>query len=155
MTAQKGFTLIELLIVVLIIGILASFAIPRYQDHVARSQALEAFQLTAGLRTDLGLLAMEKGIAAAQKDTAMTEQAKALEGKYITTGGVTLNESGAIVVAFASGSNQGKTIELVPKLQDGQITRWVCKSGTQNGIADKILPSTCKDDAKAETTTTQ
>ena len=42
---MKGFTLLELLVTVLIVGILASIAVPQYQRAVERSRASEAMTI--------------------------------------------------------------------------------------------------------------
>ena len=47
---KKAFTLLELLIVIIIIGILASMAIPRYTVMTSRARSAEAAQMLAAMR---------------------------------------------------------------------------------------------------------
>lgn len=73
MKIPKGFTLIELLIVVAMISILATMALPSMQDRVMRTQVQEGIQLTEFVRQAVGDYYREKGqlpqdnLAAARK----------------------------------------------------------------------------------------
>ena len=58
---RKGFTLIELLVVVLIMGILASVAMPQYFKSVEKSRSAEAIGILSSYAASYERVAMKKG----------------------------------------------------------------------------------------------
>ena len=47
---RKGFTLVELAVVIVIIGVLAAFGVPKFLNSVERSKAAEAFAYLSAVR---------------------------------------------------------------------------------------------------------
>jgi prepilin-type N-terminal cleavage/methylation domain-containing protein len=47
---RKGFTLVELAVVIVIIGVLAAFGVPKFLNSVERSKAAEAFAYLSSIR---------------------------------------------------------------------------------------------------------
>ena len=154
---QKGFTLIELMIVIAIVGILAVVALPAYQDYTARAQMSEALTLAEGQKTAVVEYYSDKGTFPSDNAAAGIATASEITGKYVAS--VTVAGNGATSATItakmkSSGVNkdiQGATLVLEGKQNAGSFD-WVCKPGTTNPVKDKFLPSSCRGNGTASTT---
>ena len=90
---RKGFTLVELAVVIVIIGVLAAFGVPRFLKSVERSKASEAFSYLAAVRS-----AQERSQArnGTYEATIANLDIQFSVPKYFTVGTVSAGGSGSL-----------------------------------------------------------
>ena len=89
--ARKGFTLVELAVVIVIIGVLAAFGVPRFLQSVERSKASEAFQYLAAVRSAQERYVSKEGVYAGTTGSLDITQTPP---KYFTVGTITATNPG-------------------------------------------------------------
>jgi type IV pilus assembly protein PilA len=128
-TAKKGFTLIELLIVVVIIGILAAIAIPKFASTKQKAY-------TASMKTDLRNLVTAQE-AYFSDNTSYATTTAALSTSFHVSAGNTV----AAPAATATGWSTTVTNSFVPTTASGHICGvWVGGATSQpSGITGDTI----------------
>ncbi|MDV2080124.1 pilin [Marinobacter xestospongiae] len=155
---QKGFTLIELMVTVMIIGILASVALPNYRTYIQRSEITEAMSIVSGIRDAVAAHYVDQLDFPANNALAGVPAPDKLIGNRVT--GVTVAD-GAIHVTLgnkASKPLQGKVLSFRPAVVDGSPSSpiaWLCGyDGPVSGMSAvgdnrtdvpaTLLPTNCR-----------
>jgi type IV pilus assembly protein PilA len=143
--SRSGFTLIELMIVVAIIGILATIAIPAYQDYTVRTKITEGLNLSAPVKFAVAESFNARGIMPADNLALDLPAPGAISSKYVAS--VTVSD-GAITILYASagvGGNptmNGASLTLTPTDNGGSLT-WRCAIGGRSDLY-RYLPAECR-----------
>lgn len=149
--SQSGFTLIELMIVVAIVGILASIAIPAYSDYTVRAKVTEAVSAAGAIKTSVADYYYANGELPTSNDEAGLGSSNAYATDIIANidieAGGTSSDAGAIKVTFKSfdaGVTAGDYLLFIP--DDNQISlTWSCEAASGNGtLPDRYAPANCR-----------
>ena len=129
-TAHNGFTLIELIIVMVILGIMAAVAVPRYLDSIANAEASSEDAVISAIEAGLKQFANNSLLTSGRSEWP-TNPFDALADKPSghSTDGVLADVDGE----WTFVDNENGTGQITHQRADNSRYTWYYNQGTQDG----------------------
>lgn len=118
MKRERGFNLLELMVVVAVLGILAAVAIPKYGDHLKRTQVMAGFVMLSSFKPNVEQYVIMRGSFPKESDKGIFDDLGVSQEHNL--GQVQLQassnniENGSLIFSFNSNSQlKEQSIQLV------------------------------------------
>lgn len=154
----------EIIVIIAVIGILAAFAIPMYQDYVRRTRVAEGIAMASPLQ--LSTLAYFDENGGCPRDNDMVGEDATIAGGAVTSIALSSDWNCAILITYDSkvGTNiQTENVLLLapvynpPGDPSGELVGWNCAttnsdfatygySSTHTSVPNKYRPANCRTD---------
>jgi type IV pilus assembly protein PilA len=153
---QRGFQIIEAIIIVSIVAILGSIALPAYQDYTIRAQVKKGLQDMASVQNAVTDAYMKSGKMPGSRSAAdLPSAASSTQSKFVSS--VDIGAGGVVTLTYgnsASARISGRILRLMPYSSAGRSVAWRCgvadgpaamRSGKQpaTSIEFRFLPLDC------------
>ena len=154
-SGQAGLNPIELSLLIAIMGILAAFALPAYEDYVIRGRVAEAILATSQCRAAIAEIyqSAPEGTTIGSNNWRCAERLTAT--RYLAS--MSTDPDGVITVMMSTnislGAAESTTLTLAPTKEDGtaltvrdipaKVFSFKCRAGGPAPIPQRYLPPSC------------